>query len=300
MEALLLRFGWPSGWERHETSGLERRTTIVTHRPSFGRDFVPPIEAARAPWRAATWSLTPVMPGSEYSPSYARFQGALSSQLVVVPDGDTATIAAVFAYAHDSVPPDVMVDAALVAATPAVAIMDSGSAPARRIMRQVRIPRRDVVVSLETMTRAPDSRAARERLPLPVAARDSSALALSDPVLIDDGGAAPISRDGAFARMLLPSEIAIAESVAVYFEVALEPERGGTLRRIGESVGLARPRSAVRVAWQEPPPAGGRLVRMVTLGFAAVPAARYTLHLVVRQDAAWGATQAPVDRRERR
>jgi len=83
-------------------------------------------------------------------------------------------------------------------------------------------------------------------------------------------------------------------------ELALEPERGGTLRRIGESVGPASPRSAVRVAWRGPPPANGRLVRTVTLGFAAVPAARYTLHLVVRQDAAWGTTQAPVDRRVRR
>jgi hypothetical protein len=136
-------------------------------------------------------------------------------------------------------------------------------------------------------------------------------IALSDPVLIDSDGA-PVSRAAAVRRMLVGSEIGAADSIGVYFEASrlapdvpveveltLEPERSAGLRRIGESIGLVSRRSAVRLAWHEPPPANGHLARALTLGFGNVPDGRYTLRLLVRQGSAWGVSTAPVHRSKR-
>jgi hypothetical protein len=175
-------------------------------------------------------------------------------------------------------------------------------------VRSLRVPRRDLVGSIEALVTTDVVRAGRARFGLPLARRDSSAIALSDPLLMD-AGPPPRSRAEAIDRLLLPSDAASADSIGVYFEaerlapdvpieieLMLEPERGGVLRRIGAAVGLVTPRTAVRLAWIEAPPAGGRLTRGVTLGFLGVPAGRYALHLIVRQGSAWGASRASLER----
>jgi hypothetical protein len=310
MEELLLRFGWPAGWERRASGGLERRVQVVTHRAAFGRELIPPLAHASEPWRLPPegWEMTPRVPVTEYAPVYARIDGAVDHQLAVFPDGDSVTIAAVFSFTHDSVMPDATTQAALVMGMPGWTAMDSSSAMARRAVRSVRVPKRDLVASLEVMVSGSPARAARARFGAPLARRDSSAIVLSDPVLIA-ANAAPLSRAHAVDHMLLPREASRADSVGVYFEarrlapdvpvriqVMLVPEPGGSLRRLGESLGLVSPRSAVRLEWEEPPPADGALTRAVTLGFAGVPQGEYVLHLIVRQDAAWGASQVAVRR----
>jgi hypothetical protein len=310
MEELLLRFGWPAGWERSSSGGLERRVSIVTHHAGFGRGFVPPLSHATDPWHvpADEWELTPRMPLEEYAAPHARFDGTMEHQFVVLPDGDSVTLAAAFAFRHDSVAPDATMLAALVAATPEEFVMDSAAAPAHRIVRTVRVPKRNMVASLEAVAGGEPPHAARARFGVPLAQRDTTALELSDPLLVD-AAAAPVSRSAAIARMLLPSEAERADSIGVYFEarrlapdvpveieLMLEPERGGALRRIGESVGLVSPRSAVQLAWHEPPPSDGRLTRGVVLGFRDVPDGRYVLHLLVRQGSAWAASRARIER----
>lgn len=310
LEELLLRLGWPSGWERYSSGGLERRVGFVTHRAPFGRDFGASLEQAAAPFGMveSAWDLTPHIPVTEYAPHYARFEGAVQHQLVVIPDGDSATIAAVAAFQHDSVATDANAEIALVAAAPGFMVMDSSHATARRAVRSLRVPRRDLVGSIEALVTTDVVRAGRARFGLPLARRDSSAIALSDPLLMD-AGPPPRSRAEAIDRLLLPSDAASADSIGVYFEaerlapdvpieieLMLEPERGGVLRRIGATVGLVTPRTAVRLAWIEAPPAGGRLTRGVTLGFLGVPAGRYALHLIVRQGSAWGASRASLER----
>ena len=310
MEELLLRFGWPAGWERRSSGGLERRVSIVTHHPGFGRGFVPPLSHAAEPWHipADGWELAPRIPLEEYAAPHARFDGAMEHQFVVLPDGDSVTLAAAFAFRHDSVVPAATMLAALVAATPEESVMDSAAAPAHRIVRAVRVPKRNMVVSLESVVDGEPPRAARARFGVLLAQRDTAALELSDPLLVD-AAAAPASQGAAIARLLLPSEAERADSIGVYFEahrlapdvpveieLTLEPERGGTLRRIGESVGLVSPRSAVRLAWEEPPPSDGRLTRGVVLGFREVPDGRYVLYLLVRQGSAWAASRARIER----
>ncbi|HSJ65565.1 MAG TPA: hypothetical protein VK922_16855 [Gemmatimonadaceae bacterium] len=310
LEELLLRLGWPAGWERFSSGGLERRVTIVTHRAPFGREFVPPLEHAAAPFEMPpnAWPLVPFIPVTEYAPPYARFEGSVPHQLVVIPDGDSVVIAAAIAFSHDSVAADAPSEVALVAAAPDFRVMDSAWAVASRAVRAVRLSRRDVVASVEAVVRTDVTRAARTRFGLPLTRRDSTAVAISDPLLID-AGPPPPSRAAAIDRLLVPGDVTARDSVGVYFEaerlapdvpveveIVLEAERGGALRRLGESVGLIAPRGAVRLAWTEPPPAGGRLTRAVTLGFRDVPNGAYTLRLMVRQDAALGASVARIER----
>ena len=309
LEELLLRMGSPTGWERRSSGTIDRRVSIVTYRAAFGREFIPPLEHVARPYEMpdAAWDLVPRIPVTEYAPSYARFEGAVRHQLVVIPDGDSATIAAAFAFRHDSVAADVPALAALVLAAPGFSAIDSAR-EAGRAVRAIRLARRDVVASMEAVVEGAVVRAARARFGVPLALRDSTALALSDPLLLDPGPP-PASRGEAIARLLLPGSPAGEDSVGVYFEaerlapdvpvdveVMLEPRRGGTLRRIGESVGLISPRTAVRLAWTEPPPASGRLTRGVTLSFRDVPPGEYVLHLVVRQGSAWGASRAAIAR----
>lgn len=311
MEELLLRFGAPVGWERRASNGMEYRVSIITHRAAHGSTFVPSLALASDPWNSTPreWELSPVIPAAEYAPSYARFDATLEFQLAVLPDGDSATVAVAFALAHDSILPADSIVAGLVVGTPAAMAADSGGGRAGGVSRAVSIPARNVVASLEAVTGGPVPRAARIRKGLPLAGRDSSAIAISDPLLINGDGPDPLSRGAAIARMLLPSAIAEFDSIGVYFEAArlapdvpveitlsLEPERGGFLHRIGQSLGLAAPRPAVQIVWEERPPAEGRLTRTVTLGFAEVPPGRYVLQMLVRQDAAWGASGVPLER----
>jgi hypothetical protein len=313
MEELLLRFGWPAGWERYATGGLERRVGIVTHRVPFGREFVPPLDHISAPERipVGAWNLTPRIPNTEHAPRYARFEGSLALQLAVFPDGDSAEVAAAFAFEHDSVARSDSVVAALIVATQGDAAADSASGVAGRAVRVVRVAHRDLVASVEAIADGLTPRAARVRLGIPLVRRDSSAVVLSDPLLIDPENT-PSSRRAAIQRMLLPREVATADSIGVYFEasrlapdvpveieLSLEPERSGGVRRLGESIGLVSRRSAVRLAWREPPPANGQLTRALTIGVGEVPAGRYTLRLLVRQGSAWGASHAEVGRARR-
>lgn len=312
MEELLLRFGLPVGWERRASNGMEGRVSIITHRAPHGSSFVPSLALASDPWHSTprAWELSPVLPAAEYSPSYARFVAALEFQLAVLPDGDSATVAAAFAVAHDSIRPGDSVAAGLVVGTPAAMAADSGGGRAGGVSRAVRVHVRDVVASLEAVTGGPVRRAGRVRMGLPLAHRDSSAIAISDPLLVNGDGTIPSSRGAAIARMLLPAAIAESDSIGVYFEagrlapdvpveitLSLAPERGGLLQRIGQALGLSAPGPAVQIVWEERPPAEGRLTRTVTLGFADVPDGRYVLQLLVRQDAAWGLSSAPLERR---
>ena len=311
MELLLLRFGHPAGWERYSTGTIERRVNIVTHRTKFGREFVPPLEHAESPSEMPrnAWSLTPRMPTSEYAPRYARFEGRLDAQIATLPDGDSAVIAAVFAFDHDSVSSGDSVVAALVAGTPGDVAVDSAGGVAGRVSRTLRVARRDMVASLEAVTVGAVPRAARVRLGIPLALSDALPIALSDPVLIR-GGAEPLTRAAAVDAMLLPSEVGRADSIGVYLEasrlapdvpieieLALDPEQSGGLRRLGEALGLVSPKSAVRLAWQERPPAAGRLTRAVTLGFEGVPEGTYMLRLTVRQGSAVGSSEVWVERK---
>lgn len=313
LEQLMLRFGWPSGWERRGTGSIERRVSIVTHRAPFGREFIPPLDVSAYPdtMPRGAWSMTPPIPTTEYAPSYARFEGRLGLQLAVIPDGDSAVIAAAFALEHDSVAPGDSLESALIVGTPTEAEMDSAGGVAGRSVRVVRVARRDLVASVEALIPGAVPRAARARLGVPLVRRDSTAIVLSDPLLIDPEGEPP-ARGAAIRRMVLPSELAAADSIGVYFEASrlapdvpveveltLEPERSGGLRRFGESIGLVSRRTAVRLSWQERPPAHGRLTRAVTLGFGDVPDGRYTLHLRVRQDSAYGSSSSRIERGQR-
>jgi hypothetical protein len=122
--------------------------------------------------------------------------------------------------------------------------------------------------------------------------------------------AEPLTRSAAVHAMLLPSEIREADSIGVYLEVSrlapdvpveielmLDPGESGGLRRIGEALRLIAPKSDVRLAWQERPPATGSLTRAVTLGFADVPSGSYRLRLTVRQGSANGISEVRLDRR---
>lgn len=312
MEQLLLRFGSPVGWERRASNGMESRVSIITHRAAHGSTFVPSLELASDPWRSTPqeWDLSPRIPAAEYSPRYARFDGALEFQLAVLPDNDSATVAAVFAIAHDSILPGDSIAAGLVVGTPAAMVADSGGGRAGGVSRAVSVPARNVVASLEAVARGAVPRAARVRMGLPLALRDTSAITISDPLLINADGPAPLLRGAAISRMLLPAASMKSDSIGVYFEagrlapdvpveitLSLAPESGGLLARIGQALGLSAPGPAVQIVWEERPPSEGRLTRTVTLGFADVPDGRYVLQLLVRQDAAWGLSSAPVERR---
>ncbi|HUF29907.1 MAG TPA: hypothetical protein VMM77_04515 [Gemmatimonadaceae bacterium] len=311
MEELLLRFGWPVGWERRASNGMEGRVSIVTHRAPHASTFVPTFDVVSNPWSSPpqAWELSPRLPAAEYSPRYARFDASLEFQLAVLPDGESVTVAAAFAIAHDSVLPGDSIAAALVVGTPDAVVADSGGGQARGIARTVKVSARNVVASLEAVAGGRVPRAARVRMGLPLALRDSSAIAISDPLLIDGAGPRPASRDAAIRRMLLPAATAQSDSIGVYFEasrlapdvpveitLSLEPERGGILQRIGRSLRLTAAPSAVRIVWEERPPADGRLARTVTLGFSEVPRGRYVLRILVMQDAAWGTSSASVER----
>src|SRR3990172_4784388 len=75
LEELLIRYGWPVGWEQEApVSANPGRPSIVSHNPPTTWHFLPPARFVEAPNTIGPedWDLDPDEPVTSYAPAYAR------------------------------------------------------------------------------------------------------------------------------------------------------------------------------------------------------------------------------------
>lgn len=100
LRELLIRYGWPAGWERARSapgSLAGAGASTVAHDPPGSRHFVPAGEWIDDPAAIGRdeWTLEPRRPRSHYAPGYAREFGAMTVELARFRRGDTAVVVAV-------------------------------------------------------------------------------------------------------------------------------------------------------------------------------------------------------------
>ncbi|MBI2614451.1 MAG: hypothetical protein HYW52_01980 [Gemmatimonadetes bacterium] len=293
LEELLLRYGWPVGWEREEPIGAAAplRPAIISHNQRESRHFLPPARFVEAPNTILPdeWELDPDGPVTGYAPPYAAVFHALPHQVAVFRRGDSIVVVAGYDVragkdqrrrARASAGPGeparnvARVEAALVLAPDEIAepviLRGMGHGP-EGVMTAI-APAASALLSLETLDTADSVHAARARYWLPVLppAQD---VALSHPLILR---AAPEDAPHPSLADVIPLVRPVArarrgERVGVFWEtyglerstrpfrVTLTVTQVGRswIRKVTEWAGLAkRDPHYVSLSWEEAPRPG--------------------------------------------
>ena len=299
LRQLLIRYGWPSGWERIRQKPHESgRPHVLTHYASNSRSFLPPLRKLSDLSTIAPedWRLQVRMSRTEYAPAYAEAFDTLPHQLAAFRRGESSLLVAAFELAHDSIPKDAVVDAALIVPSrdPEHTRIDRRSAIGRRGVFRVTAPAGPAVVSVEALA-VRERLAARARYGVRLHGAPAAGLALSDLLLIDSEEMPPRTLEDA-SRLARPSTTARGgERLGVFWEVyapdharapvvfqlALYRGERGWLRRMVQRVGLGDDGQAVALRWEDRWGEAPVLGRAVNLQLPALAPGRYTLELQV-------------------
>lgn len=283
---LLVRYGWPEGWERIRRDPALARTevTVVGHHSPRGVRFVPPSEVLRDPLSAGPgeWRVDVFEPRSAHVPAYAPSFGPLEHQLAAFRRGDSLRVVAALRMDPDSVAPDAPVEAGLFLLDPGrlepVASVRR-SAPGREAGGAAALDAtaegEALLVSVEALS-ADAGRAERARhgirrpRPSPLLPGISDLLLVRPPAGADS---VPLALERVAGRALPALEAAPGERIGLYWElyhppdppaaarvsVALERVDPGLLERLGAILGLADAGPAVRLAWRDAPETARRI-----------------------------------------
>lgn len=310
LRELLIRYGWPAGWERARPgpgslAGGEAST--VAHDPPGSRRFVPAGRSMEDPAAIdrEEWDLEPPRPRSHYAPGYAREFDPLPVRLARFRRGDTAVVVAVAAAPAETVETGATCVAREVglflSAGPrgpaASATSRGGAEEPVSVTARLRVGENGALVSVESLCRGA-ARAGRTRFGLapPVGEPAISDLLLGrgarDPVL-------PADLVEAAADARPPGPLERGERVPLYWEVygtrgteaatvsvELARRGGGLFRKLLGWTGLVGDRGAlVGLRWVDGRPAPGVWARAVALQIPEdAPEGDYELRVTVRLD----------------
>jgi hypothetical protein len=304
LRQIVLRYGWPIGWERvRNRPGSLDVASLVSHYPSSNRNFLPPPEIFRGEDGIAggEWDVEATRPRTGYSlhltSGRAKWFERLDHQVAVFRRGDSALVVATYELPADSLAPDAEIVAALAlfpadAEAPRVTPFPGGGLRGTLVASA---PPHPVVASVEVLAEA-EQRAARARFGLPLRPTEPGALAVSDLLLLREPEPLPDSLAPAVENARASVRVRPGERVGVYWELyglsadrpeplsmslRLLEERGGWLRRLGRRVGLLSDDVPVRLRWQEQAEPDPIVGRSVSIEIPPLSPGTYTLELVV-------------------
>jgi len=105
LQELLVRYGWPVGWER-DVSTDAPGTSVISHYPDPARRWMPgEARHVTAPESIPEdgWPLDPPDPNSEYSPRYVRAFGTLHAMVSRFRRGDSTLVVAAYQLEPEAV-----------------------------------------------------------------------------------------------------------------------------------------------------------------------------------------------------
>lgn len=300
LRELLLRYGWPAGWEQvpPRSAALGLRPEIVARFPPRARRFLPPPGALEEPWtiEPASWTLRPERPRSEYAPAYVASFEELEHQLAVFRRGDSALVVAAYDLGADRDSADVHAALVLVAGERAEPVVSRGHGRGRVGVLEVRAAPGPYLLSLEARVPS-DSLAARARYAVDLSGAVGPPPALSDLLLVQARDSLPGTLDEIRSLARGSARLRPEERLGLYWEVyglgpdpvplsisltVIDRDRSW-LRRTAERLGLARERSErLTLVWEEwSRPEGEAADRALGVDLPALPRGRYTVQLAV-------------------
>lgn len=296
-EELLLRFGWPIGWSRRESSPYgQPSVSIVGHEPSPSYHFLPldgVTEKPIATLRETDWNATLRMARERYAPAYLRRRLTVRAQMAAFQRQDSTLVIAAVAVDPDTALADDSLVTVLAASTgpgePLQVSRRGLTGPPLRLM----IGRAPALTSVEVM--APAARAAGRRRE-GIAGAAATRLAVSSVVVYDPGAATPSSLDAALQTMHADLRLPLSRRVGMAWEtyglgangetvdVSLVVERVGAAwtQRAAERLRLATRARPLRVRWAETPDRrSGAAFRAIAVDLGHLAPGRYEVRLDV-------------------
>ena len=312
-EELLLRYGWPVGWQRSATSfgsALDVRVTEYERVPNFNFAPVEALYDTSATAQNDGWELRARTPEANYAPRLVGTVAPVAMQVARFRRGDSVLVVSAHAVSHDS-----LGDGAN--AVLAVAMHDG---TVRQTTAQGRIGRARLMVEsfpvlagveiTDTTTRT----LARARTLLRVPDH-SDGLALSDMLLFRAGENAPESIDAALEAAVAGDTLSRSRPIGIYWETYGIAESGEsfdvgvTVERIDRSwfrgakqlLRLAEPDNPLRLRWNDARPAapGEAVSRAITLDLANQSPGKYRITVgLIRTDGSIVASTRVIELRD--
>lgn len=303
LREVLVRYGWPTGWER-----IRARTWalgsgggdagVVGHDPPGERRFAPGGELLAEPYERGFFrgDLEEEGARSTYAPAYAERFLDLDHQIAVFRRGESARVVAGWKVPAESLAGAERVEAALAVSTGPDRTPLLVRAAGRRTSgaHDLTVPWEPAMVSVEALVREAGL-AGRARLGLPLAGTAGSRPALSDLLLIGPAEPLPVSLEEAVERARGTTRVDPSEPVGVFWElyppgggpyavrmsIRLRDEGGGFWKGLGSLLGLAdRSAGSVALEWEETVPARAAVQpRALVLALPDLPPGAYALEL---------------------
>ncbi len=280
LQELLVRYGWPVGWER-DVSTDEPGASVISHYPDPARQWMPgESRHLDAPDSIPEdgWPLDPPDPRTEYSPRYVRAFGTLHAMVSRFRRGDSALVVAAYELESEAVAGEgrnadtvrirgwvrsgLFVDAGPDRPVSSTTTRTQG----RRGVLAVRSGAGGRLLSLETLAPA-DSVAARRRHGVRLPSMPDQGIALSDLMLARaDADSLPSRLEEVIDRARPGGGYRPGERVGIYWEVygaraavgrlrtsvSLSRQDGGFLESLGALLGLGGGgQEEVRMEWRD-------------------------------------------------
>jgi hypothetical protein len=300
-EELMLRYGWPIGWRKSQTTYGSATDISVTEYHSTPSYNFAPVEALYDTSSASEddgWELEARTPEARFSPRLVGRVAPVAMQVARFQRGDSVLVASAYAASHDSL---------TAASAPLLAVAlrngetrsvtgDGRSGTARLVVES--FPLLAGVEVSDTTTRT----LARARALLRVPERVDG-LALSDLLLFRAGEGAPESLDSALSAAIPGDTMSRSRPIGIYWETYGVAESGEsfdvgvTVERIDRSwirgakqlLRLTAPDNPLRLRWNDARPtvSGQPLSRAISLDLANQPAGKYRITVgLVRENGA--------------
>lgn len=304
LREILIRYGWPYGWERTRSTGLQwaQDASFIAHFSSAPQYLLPPSTTLTGDTSAiGIWDLELRRARTGYdvplADSVARWFFPLAHQVAVFRRGADALVAAVYELPADSTPSDAQSRAGLALLPtldpllPPEITLQEGVGRKGALMTSA--PARPLLVSLEVLI-PEERRLTRARHEVSLAPLEPGEIAISDLLLIGTEAPLPDSLPAALDRALSSARVAAGDEIGIYWEMyglmdektpsvtmslRLMEEETGWLRRLAQRAGLLREVVPIRLRWEEPVAPGEISARSLALRVPEVSPGSYTLEL---------------------
>ncbi|CAN5740304.1 hypothetical protein BH23GEM6_BH23GEM6_07320 [soil metagenome] len=310
LREILVRYGWPRGWERVRETHPGRTggsPSLISYYSTSRAQLLPPHEVlfptTGGGLTEGEWDVESRRPRTGYNLptplASARWLRRLDHQFAVFRRPEGAVVIAAYSIPADSLPDaHVPLRSALAIARadeePGVTEFPTRGFADAVIMQTEPGP---ALLSIEILS-VEANRAARARLGVELPRLQQGTLALSDILLLGDPDVLPDSLTQAASLARGSDRLAAGERVGVYWEIYGLPEeeiqslavslrlvnrRSGWLRRAAERIGVVGEDAPIRLRWQEQASSIGHVARALAIEIPRVSPGSYVLELSVER-----------------
>lgn len=308
LREIVVRYGWARYWTRGPGNGLE-----PTNGPISGHEATPnyhfiPVSMSADTTPGVKFDLGLDASSERYSPVIARRVFEIDPQVAVFRRGDSSRV--VVAYdvtARPEFDSTEVFGALVIARDERSPVYQSTDSADRRGALSTVVDSRPQFMSLEVLNPANRRAAAWKRSLLPLKPYKAGAVSLSDPLLFEPSDAEIGDLESAM-RTALGGNSVRRGKVGIYWEtyglartdsaqpvsLTLTRVQVGTLRRIGESIGLASRTSPLTIRWNQMMSLGSVTSRSVVLDLSLIPKGRYLLKIDAGPESRIAATSSRI------